>query len=274
MKIMKTELLSILPPKLRPRIRDELLSELQEIRLRLNRPAKLVCSGVNQTLTHVVSEEDLRYCINAASRYSPWNSATVRDGYLTAPGGHRIGLCGEAAGDSIHQITSLCIRVAKDVPGIAVGIPLTESTLILGPPGSGKTTLLRALIRRLSEAGRGSVAVVDERAEIFPLSGGHTCFEPGENTDVLTGRRKADGIEMVLRTMGPGWIAVDEITAEEDCRALIRAGWCGVKLAATAHASSLSDLRSREIYRPLVQTGLFRQAIILHMDKSWHRERI
>lgn len=79
---------------------------------------------------------------------------------------------------------------------------------------------------------------------------------------------------MVLRTMGPKCIAVDEITAAEDCQALIRAGWCGVELLATAHAANLQDLNRRPVYRPLTESGLFEQVIILSRDKSWHMERM
>lgn len=274
MNIMKSELLTILPVRYRSSIREEQIEDLQEIRLRLGQPGKLVCRNACLPMPQTVNSEDLRFCVNAASRYSPWNASTMKDGYLTAPGGHRIGLCGEAAGESLRNLTSLCIRVSKDLPGIGDNLPLRDSTLILGPPGSGKTTLLRDLIRRLSGRDRESVSVVDERCEIFPLANGQPCFDQGPNTDVLSGRGKAEGIDMVLRSMGPKWIAVDEITAESDCAALLRAGWCGVKLLATAHASGLSDLRIREIYRPLIQTGLFSNVIVMHPDKSCHHERI
>ena len=86
--------------------------------------------------------------------------------------------------------------------------------------------------------------------------------------------RKAEGIETVLRTMGPVWIAVDEITAESDCRAMERAGWCGVGLLATAHAADIRDLLCRPVYRPLAKSGLFRQALVLRPDKTWRLEEI
>ena len=79
---------------------------------------------------------------------------------------------------------------------------------------------------------------------------------------------------MLLRTMGPRWIAVDEITAGEDCEALLKAAYCGVKLAATAHAGSLDDFKKRPVYRPLVESGLFHHAMVLRQDKSWILERM
>lgn len=279
MKCMSNELFCILPQKLRGAIQKELLPELQEIRLRVGRPVSLVTGKGVQLLEITAAPEDLAFVINTASRYSPWNAVTVGKGFLTAPGGHRIGICGDAVIDKgrvqgIRTPTSLCIRVAKEFPGIGQAVDLRDSVLIIGPPGSGKTTLLRDLIRRICREKRGSVSVVDERGEIFPQIGGKNCFDPGNSADILTGCPKPEGIEMVLRSMGPEWIAVDEITAAGDCDALIQAGWCGVKLLATVHASGIDDLTQRPIYRPLLQTKLFRQGIILRRDKSMRLERM
>ena len=175
----------------------------------------------------------------------------------------------------IRSPTSLCLRVARDFPGIAARVPKTNaSMLILGRPGAGKTTLLRDLIRQRSETLPGSVTVVDERGELFPKGEDGFYFPPGKRTDILTGCAKRDGIETALRTMGPSCIAVDEITAQADCDALLRAGWCGVTLLATAHASGRKDLFTRPVYRPLVESGLFNTLLILQQDKSWQLERM
>ena len=69
-------------------------------------------------------------------------------------------------------------------------------------------------------------------------------------------------------------LPVDEITAQEDCNALIHAGWCGVKLLATAHAGSKMDLYSRPVYKPIIKSRLFETLLILQPDKSWRMERI
>jgi len=87
--------------------------------------------------------------------------------------------------------------------------------------------------------------------------------------DVLSGCGKAEGIEMLLRTMGPACIGVDEITSEEDTRAMVRAGWCGVRLIATAHAASVEDLYTRTVYSPLTQRKLFDHILVLNRDKTW-----
>ena len=172
----------------------------------------------------------------------------------------------------IRNIRSLCIRVARDFPGMVRDQRLhSGSILIVGSPGSGKTTFLRDLIRLRSETGIGSVAVVDQRGELFPEGAG---FDTGRRTDVLTGCGKKEGMEALLRTMGPETIAVDEITSEEDCRALLHGAWCGVSLIATAHAASKGDLQARAVYRPLMDSGIFDMLVILRRDKSWKAERV
>ena len=205
-------------------------------------------------LRGVVRQEEVNYIVNAASRYSPWCAATAAQGYITAPGGHRIGICGDAVscGDdrtgSFQNIRSLSIRVARDYPGISGKIPAAgKSVLILGAPGWGKTTLLRDLARNV--ANERIVCVVDERGELFPPG---DIFQGGALADVMTGCGKAQGIDMVLRTMGPSSIAVDEITAQADCMDLIQAANCGVRLIATAHGFGLQDLRQRQLYQPLL----------------------
>ena len=77
-------------------------------------------------------------------------------------------------------------------------------------------------------------------------------------------------MDMVLRCMSPRVIALDEITSAEDCSALIRGAWCGVDLVATAHASSIRELKERRVYRPLWETGLFPKAAVLDSAQSWH----
>ena len=242
--------------------------------MRIGQVPELITHTGSKWLKEPATTSDLTYVINAASRYSPWTSSTVRRGYISAAGGHRIGLCGEVVVQNgemtgIRNPVSINIRVARDYPGIArEALLYSGSILILGRPASGKTTLLRDLIRLHSEEGDGAVAVVDERGELFPMIEQEHCFFPGRRTDVLSGCSKVQGIDCLLRTMGPRWIAVDEITAEEDCLALLNAGWSGVKLMATAHAEDLADLYARPIYKPIVQSHLFDTVLILSNDKT------
>ncbi len=275
MKCAWRELMRILPPWLCDHV-DKLGKEtLQEIRLRYNKKPILSRGNSNIELQGIVHREDLQYVVNTACRYSPWTASSTSQGYITAPGGHRVGLCGEVIMQDGHvkgigKIQSLNIRIARDCPDVSGNLWLRKANmLILGPPGSGKTTLLRDLIRQRSQ--REKISIVDERGEIFPPA---ADFYPGINTDILTGCGKKQGMEMLLRTMSPDCIAIDEITAAEDCHALIQASWCGVSLLATAHAASVKDLKSRPIYKTLVDSGLFDTAVVLRPDKTWFLERI
>lgn len=280
MKCAWKSLINILPLRLRAEVDTKGKHTLQEIRLRLGSEPELICCDGSFWLNDSVTADDISFAVNAASRYSPWTASTIRKGYITAPGGHRVGLCGDAVIQNgemtgIRNPVSLCIRVSRDFPGIAKAAEeYPGSILIIGKPGSGKTTLLRDLIRQRSDTMPGSVGVVDERGEIFPATDEGTCFPTGKRTDVITGCSKEHGIEVLLRTMGPHCIAVDEITAEADCRALMNAGWSGVSLLATAHAESINDLKARAVYRPLLNTGLFRTVLVMRQDKSWFAERV
>ena len=170
---------------------------------------------------------------------------------------------------------SLCIRVSKELSNISRDLYRFDgSILILGRPGSGKTTLLRDLIRQISNKRTGSVCVVDERREIFPMNGNIMCYSTGSRTDIISGCPKGKGIEMAIRCMSPRVIAIDEITAAEDCAALIEAGWCGVDILATAHATGKQDLFKRPVYKPLLESGLFQGLVIMNADKTWYFERM
>lgn len=264
-------LLSILPRRLKPDVDKLGKDTMQELRLRINAPAEMVFQNESYWLPGRVTRDELNEVINSASRYSPWATTSISQGYVTAPGGHRIGLCGEVVCkngriEGIRDITSLCIRVARDFPGIASRADsLYGSILIIGPPGWGKTTLLRDFIRRISK--KETIAVVDERGELFPNG-----FDRGECTDVLTGCPKAEGINMVLRTMGPHCIAVDEITEDADVRAILNATNCGVRLLATAHAGCRKDLERRPVYRQLLEHRVFDFVITLGKDRFYRIE--
>lgn len=275
MKCAWQDLLSVLPPEYRPEVDRLGRGDLWELRMRSGHPPELVGPWGSKRMSDPVKPQDIRYVVNGASRYSPWAAATVAKGFLTTAGGHRIGLCGNTvmSGNNtvtIKDPTSICIRVARDYPGIARGLPDQGSLLIIGRPGAGKTTLLRDLVRQRSGAGHGAVAVVDERQELFPEG----VFDPGPRTDILAGCPKSQAVEMLLRTMGPGIIAVDEITAEEDCEALVHSGWCGVELLATAHGWNREELCKRPVYRKLLEYQLFDWLVILQEDKSWKVERM
>lgn len=272
--------LSLLPSWIRNDVDRIGKDNLQELRFRIGKKPELKLIRGSEWLNAFIKDEDISFCVNAASRYSPWTAASALNGYITARGGHRLGLCGEVTTidgkmKGFSSISSISLRVARDFPGISKHLMnLRGSTLIIGPPGCGKTTLLRDYIRLLSDVFNRAISVVDERDEIFPINRSGFSFSTGDKTDVLSGCEKRTGIETVLRNMTPDVIAVDEITASEDCVALLQAGWCGVDILASAHASCKEDLFNRSIYRSIVNSCLFQNLVVLHKDKSYHVERM
>ena len=206
--------------------------------------------------------EELSKLILHLCKYSPYAyEEELREGYLTLEGGHRLGVAGQAVMvggklQTIKNVAFLNLRIAREIRGAADEVLpfLYEggelmNTLIVSPPGCGKTTLLRDLIRQISDGSaydRGrTVGVVDERSE---LGGGHLGVpqnDLGERTDVLDGCPKAIGMRLLIRSMGPYALAVDEMGKPEDVLEMREAARCGVKLLATLHGASMEDVTKR-----------------------------
>lgn len=276
--------ISILPPELRAGLARLELSAVEELRLRAGHPPAALLRGQERPIPGVsapVTSRMLEQILSAATGHSCYSAEeSLREGYVTLPGGHRIGLCGTAAVQdgrvrAIRSVSSLCVRIARQIPAAPPEIVrrLRESALILGPPGCGKTTLLRDCVRQLSNSGQ-RVCIVDERGELAACHLGAAQLDVGAHTDVLTGCPKACGIPLLLRGMRPDWIAVDEITAPEDIRAMEQASYCGVRFLATAHASGPDELQKRPLYRSLCTLGLFKTLWILMPDRHVREERM
>ena len=264
----------------------------EELRLRAGRPMTVVCPTGERPLSggEPVSPADLSLVVEIATRASAHTAMErMRSGFFTVPGGHRIGICGsavvkEGAVFNLRQLSSLAIRIARQVPGAAAAVAdrlwegdRFQSTLILSPPGGGKTTLLRDLIRRLSD-GTGHpplrVGVADERGEIAALWNGRPQLAVGRRTDVLEGCPKAQGLMMLLRAMNPQILAADEITAPEDVRALVTAAGCGTALLATAHGRDREDLTRRPLYRELMEARVFRRLVYIRPQQGARRYEV
>ncbi|MEQ2455076.1 stage III sporulation protein AB [Flavonifractor hominis] len=273
----------LLPPTLRDEVDvlpEEWKGQAEEIRLRAGYPVALVLpEGEREVGKHPVSSADLELVLEIATRGSVHSAMEqVRNGFFTVPGGHRIGICGSGVCRSgevwnLRQISSLAIRVARQVSGVSAAVldrlwqdGVLQSTCIISPPGWGKTTLLRDLIRAVSD-GEGHpprrVGVADERGELAGMYGGQPQFQLGRQTDVLDGCPKGAGLLMLLRGMNPQVLAMDEITAPEDVAALEMAANCGVSLLATAHARTQTELEIRPLYRRLLEQNLFRRLVLI-----------
>ena len=264
----------------------------EEFRLRSGQKMSLLGpEGETSISEEPVTGQDLQAVLDRATEFSAYRCAgSIRQGYVTVRGGCRVGICGTAVlrgGEiaTVGELSSLSIRIARAALGVAKDVypklwseGSFESTLILSPPGGGKTTLLRVLIRCLSKGSQTHpalrVAVVDERGEIAAARGGCAQFDVGPHTDILTGTEKAEGISMLLRAMNPQVIAVDEITAPEDIRAMTVAANCGVAFLATVHGRDLDELRRRKLCRELLDTELFHQFIVLEGRGSARTSRV
>ena len=99
-------------------------------------------------------------------------------------------------------------------------------------------------------------------------------MQVGRRTDVLTGVPKDQGLELLVRTMSPHWVAVDEITAKADIRAMVRSGYCGVRLLATAHAFGREDWQRRALYEKLRKRKIFTNLVFLDGKRRWTLERV
>lgn len=264
------EILEHLPPALMEELRRKANPEcLEEIHLRLHRRTEAVSSRKIMMLDYRAGEMDLRTLLEAATGYSLYAAQEyLRQGFCTTRDGCRIGLTGTVTDGAIRDVSGLNIRVARPVFGVADRAlealrRSPESTLILGGPGCGKTTLLRDLIRQVSDRLGERIAVADTRFELAAAYLGVPQLDVGERTDVLSGGEREDSVMMLLRTMNPQWIAVDEITSAADVRAMERCAYCGVRLLATAHAAGRADLHRRPVYRTLMERRIFRNLIEL-----------
>lgn len=253
----------------------------EELRLRVGRALCLTTPLGTRTLPETrVIRGDLEQVLDKATDYSRYAAAeTIRRGYVTAPGGFRVGICGTALPEGsdnlgIKDVSSLAIRIPRLCEGAAEPV-LPEilengrpvSTLILSPPGGGKTTLLRDLVRLLSQgsapAGPLRVALADERGELAAVYQGRPQLEVGPNTDVMDGCPKALAVPMLLRAMSPQVIALDELALPEDIAAVCAAAGCGVELLATVHAGSVAELAARPLMKEALACGVFRRAVVI-----------
>ncbi len=276
------EILRILPGHIRTFI-NELpegqIKELEEIRIRIERPIEIIARGRPFFLPYVVKPDDAQKLLNKISNFSIYTlEEELRRGYITIPGGHRIGLAGKVILENgtvkaIRDVSSFNIRVAREKVGIADHlIPQIYDggwlhTMIIGPPQTGKTTLLRDIGRIISQGRENipsrKVGIVDERSEIAGSVHGVPQLTFGPRVDVLDACPKAEGMMMMIRSMSPEVLIVDEIGRKEDCEAVLEAVNAGITLIITTHGHSLTEVRNRPILQPVLEMGIFERFIEL-----------
>ncbi len=302
--IMLDEIVTIFPPHIRQALtacmekqrEREQWRNMEEIRVRINRPMQFYSGGEEYFLrlqepelvrgmraAYIVRESDIQAILTFLSRYSIYAyEEELRQGFLTLEGGHRVGVAGRAVSEhsrvvALQDIQFLNVRIAHQCRGCAeriypylYGEGGALNTLIMSPPGMGKTTLLRDCIRLLSDGAGGRsgcrVGVVDERSEIAACHRGIPQNDLGIRTDVLDGCSKAVGMRMLLRSMSPEVIAVDELGGEEDFAAVEQVLYSGSRILGTIHAEGVEQARKKPRLKRWLECGIFDRCIVIRCD--------
>lgn len=258
--------------------------ELQEIRIRVNKPIILKLRKLEVVIEYEISQTEIlqiveKLCNNSIYAYKN----QMCEGFITIKGGHRVGITGSAVMDNgkiinIKYITSLNFRVAREVENCSYSIlnqvvdvknDTINNTLIVSPPGKGKTTMLRDLIKNISNGipkinfrGR-NCGVVDERGEIAAMYQGIPQNNVGIRTDIIENISKAKGMKMLIRSMSPEVIACDEIGSKEDIQAIKEAMLSGVKGIFTMHGRNLNDIKANTYINELIENKTIEKIIFL-----------
>ncbi|MFE4522615.1 stage III sporulation protein AA [Cytobacillus firmus] len=277
-------IIAFLPKKIAEqlqRIPPKILKDLEEIRVRISRPIELTARGVPYFLPYIFDSEDAVHLLNKISHFSIYTlEEELKRGYITIEGGHRVGLAGKVILEqgkvkAIRDISSFNLRIAREKVGIAQKlIPRIYRdgwlhTMIIGPPQTGKTTLLRDIARIISSGDPGSdlpaskVGIVDERSEIAGCVNGIPQMTFGNRIDVLDACPKAEGMMMMIRSMSPEVLVVDEIGRHEDAEAIMEAVNAGIKLIMTTHGNSLEEIKRRPTLQAVLKMGIFQRFIEL-----------
>lgn len=261
-------------------------SRIEEIRVRINRPIEITSGGMPHFLSYTATAEDAVQLLNKISHFSIYTlEEELKRGYVTIAGGHRVGLAGKVILEhgqvkAIQNISSFNIRIAKEKIGIAEPlIPYLYKnqwlhTMIIGPPQTGKTTLLRDIARIISTGDSKSglipkkVGIVDERSEIAGCVNGIPQLTFGHRVDVLDACPKAEGMMMMIRSMSPDVLIVDEIGRKEDAEAILEAVNAGIILMMTTHGSSLSEIQQRPSLQTILKLSIFSRYIELNRDSG------
>ncbi|MDD4801723.1 MAG: stage III sporulation protein AA [Syntrophomonas sp.] len=266
---------------------------LEEIRLRIGQPLLIKVGDRDYTLNkqgkleddlkraYFVSADDIYRSVAAISDNSLYAfEEEIRRGFITLPGGHRVGLAGRTVMEghevkTIKDFSALSFRVAREIQGCSNEVLAhiyprdlePVNTLFVSAPRCGKTTILRDVARNLSlgtSRGRGcNVVVIDERSELAGAYRGRAQMNLGPRTDILDGCPKALGMIMAIRSLSPHVLITDEIGRKEDIEAVQECVNAGVAVITSIHARNIEEAQKRPLLRELLATGAFDILVVL-----------
>ncbi len=136
--------------------------------------------------------------------------------------------------------------------------------------------MLRDCIRLLSngttDISAKKIGVVDERSEIAACFFGVPQNDLGDRTDVLDACPKAEGMRLLLRSMSPQILAVDELGSREDCYAVEEALHCGCQILGTMHAQNYRELEEKVYLKRWLEKEFFGRFVFLETDQQGERK--
>src|SRR5699024_10283258 len=92
-------------------------------------------------------------------------------------------------------------------------------------------------------------------------------------TDILDCCPKAAGMLMLIRSMAPQVIAVDEIGSREDVQAVEYAMQCGCRLIASVHGMDMDEALRKPALGDLIRKRVFERYVVLGCDEHPGRIR-
>ncbi len=264
------------------------IDDICEVRLRIGAPVVLNTKGINICVKDnagdliLAGRDDVERVVAVASKHSLYTVENqIKQAFITAEKGYRIGLSGEIVGEvygnlkCIKNIYSVNIRVPHLIKNCSASVYRFlkdkngfKSTLIVSPPGAGKTTFLRDLCHQMSkEQCIPSILVIDERYELAGVKNGLPTIDIGTCCDILSGSTKEFGFGAGIRSLAPDYIITDEILGESDYGAIMNAVRSGVRVVATIHADNLENLKEKTTMSKILSQKLFERYVVLSKDE-------
>lgn len=231
---------------------------LNEVRLRVNGISTVTVLGQNIRLNSRVSESEIENCLKGLCHGSLYAyEDRLKDGFITLENGMRVGVSGRAKytkGDiiGIDNVDTLVFRFPH-IGFVDIGMCRTLAAhtlglLVFSPPMGGKTSFLMSLAFEIGKTRR--LVIVDERGEFVSKNYKNSMV------DILFGYKKADGIDIAVRTHSAEVVMVDELSFGE----IDRVSACsdmGIPLIASVHAGSLCEAKNKKGISDMIKKGIF-----------------